>query len=1056
MKRIVGFLMALCLLFTVPVQSLAAVRVDSITANSLPTGLSASDVEGETDKVFYYKERNNYAKVTLSDPIEGVVYVSFQMKIKNKDYADFRVQMVGSDGELRTVQFIPQDSSEGVRTTKVDPKPTGSSDGILNYDALPLNEWVTINLSVDTENESFCSSVTYPNGETKTIHTNGSFKARTTYDFKQLMFAFNRTSGSSEYTGAYFKNFNIYRNIEVSSIAPINDEIEVGGEYTFPETVTATLENGGTAELGVTWDSYDIDTSVIGMHNFEGTVENCEVKASLSVEVKPLSIVSCDAVEVYLDRIDDSMPRYIKVKYSNDTYGFEEVIWEDIDRSANAVQQVFGTVAGFSEDVKANVYLYDLNSPLFEETCESYNDGEYLGGRYLSPLPRLKENDYWGWAANVPVQIHVAKTPDSDSELSVCMPVTDSYAKIEPDKGREGLAVISYDLYFPSGNTDFRTVVGNKSTSSSLIELSFNAASGTITRAGGGYEWSNMFESEKWTNIKYIADSYTDSYDLFVNNIKIADDIPFKTLNQGDIYFMSFANKSASECNVYLDNIKMYTLSDMLEPAYEEIKLTETNVAGNLNFNQPTDTSVTAVWESSNTSVIENNGTVHLPAWKSGNKNVSVELTLSKEIGASYTAKMKHEFPLTVKEAPPTDEEAVNATLEWLNFDAIKKDNTAENNILTDLDLKNEGLYGTTISWSGVNSNGPVDSEGKVYAPETADAPVTLTATVSRGSASPQTKVFNLLVKYQSELSDLQAVRRAKAALTIASTASSDMALPVSGANGVSIAWISNNLSALSNSGVYQNPSSAATVTMTAVLTKGAARDTKEFSVQVAAYSGGGSDGGSSSGSSGGGGGGGSMIAPTVTPVTEPEKIAPIYSDIEGYDWAQTAIYALTNAGVLTGTGDKKFEPARNVKREEFVAMAVRGFDITSDEEELPFADISENDWHYETTKKAYGFGLVSGIDAERFGSGMEIKRQDMFVIIYNAAKKLGIPLKKVRDAVKFTDSNDISAYAIDAVYALYEAGMVNGYGDTIIPLQSATRAEAAKMIYEITNLTEQ
>lgn len=69
---------------------------------------------------------------------------------------------------------------------------------------------------------------------------------------------------------------------------------------------------------------------------------------------------------------------------------------------------------------------------------------------------------------------------------------------------------------------------------------------------------------------------------------------------------------------------------------------------------------------------------------------------------------------------------------------------------------------------------------------------------------------------------------------------------------------------------------------------------------------------------------------------------------------------------------------------------------------------------------------------------------------MYNAAKKLGISLKKVRDAAEFADSSDISEYALEAVTALYEAGIVNGYGDSISPLQSATRAEAAKMIYEI------
>jgi len=53
--------------------------------------------------------------------------------------------------------------------------------------------------------------------------------------------------------------------------------------------------------------------------------------------------------------------------------------------------------------------------------------------------------------------------------------------------------------------------------------------------------------------------------------------------------------------------------------------------------------------------------------------------------------------------------------------------------------------------------------------------------------------------------------------------------------------------------------------------------------------------------------------------------------------------------------------------------------------------------------------------------------------------------------AVVFTDANDIQAWATDAVTAMQKAGIINGMGDgTFAPNANATRAQAAKIIYEI------
>ena len=54
-------------------------------------------------------------------------------------------------------------------------------------------------------------------------------------------------------------------------------------------------------------------------------------------------------------------------------------------------------------------------------------------------------------------------------------------------------------------------------------------------------------------------------------------------------------------------------------------------------------------------------------------------------------------------------------------------------------------------------------------------------------------------------------------------------------------------------------------------------------------------------------------------------------------------------------------------------------------------------------------------------------------------------------EKLTFSDSGDISDYAKSAVAALYEKGAINGKEDgKFYPLANLTRAECAKLIYEI------
>ncbi len=209
--------------------------------------------------------------------------------------------------------------------------------------------------------------------------------------------------------------------------------------------------------------------------------------------------------------------------------------------------------------------------------------------------------------------------------------------------------------------------------------------------------------------------------------------------------------------------------------------------------------------------------------------------------------------------------------------------------------------------------------------------------------------------------------------------------------------------------------------------------------------------------SSGGGGGGGfssdkgtsgitgvdiNNYPIDMTPEAEPVK----FTDLEGFDWAKEAIDALSKDGVVAGIGGGEFAPAASVTREQFVKMIVDAFDVKATDAKIDFADVKEGAWYEQYVNVAAQNGIVSGIGNGEFGVGDNITRQDAAVILSNAVKMI-----VENGKLDFTDSDEISAYAKEAVKQLSTIGVINGIGDgSFAPKANCTRAQAAVMIYRL------
>jgi hypothetical protein len=163
-------------------------------------------------------------------------------------------------------------------------------------------------------------------------------------------------------------------------------------------------------------------------------------------------------------------------------------------------------------------------------------------------------------------------------------------------------------------------------------------------------------------------------------------------------------------------------------------------------------------------------------------------------------------------------------------------------------------------------------------------------------------------------------------------------------------------------------------------------------------------------------------------------------NDIAGH-WAEQNINQLVNLGAINGYPDGSFKPNNRITRAEFAAVLVKAFKLTMVKGQT-FTD-TESHWAKDYIGAAAENGVVKGYDTGAFGPDDLITREQMAVMVVQAAK-----LSEAAEVLPYDDSDHISPWAKEAVAIASGNGIMKGYPDnTIQPRGNATRAEAVTII---------
>jgi uncharacterized repeat protein (TIGR02543 family) len=176
------------------------------------------------------------------------------------------------------------------------------------------------------------------------------------------------------------------------------------------------------------------------------------------------------------------------------------------------------------------------------------------------------------------------------------------------------------------------------------------------------------------------------------------------------------------------------------------------------------------------------------------------------------------------------------------------------------------------------------------------------------------------------------------------------------------------------------------------------------------------------------------------------------FTDTKGH-WAKDAINDMGSRLVISGIGNEKFSPNRNITRAEFAAILVRGLGLSEDSSVTSFKDIKAKDWYAPFVKTAENYQLISGLGNGIFGPNQTLTREQAMTMIARAIKITGLYPDLTADQADslisaFEDASKIETWSKEGIADCLNAGIVSGKTYTeLAPKDKITRAEVATII---------
>ncbi|MBP2112821.1 GH32 C-terminal domain-containing protein [Paenibacillus silagei] len=171
------------------------------------------------------------------------------------------------------------------------------------------------------------------------------------------------------------------------------------------------------------------------------------------------------------------------------------------------------------------------------------------------------------------------------------------------------------------------------------------------------------------------------------------------------------------------------------------------------------------------------------------------------------------------------------------------------------------------------------------------------------------------------------------------------------------------------------------------------------------------------------------------------------FEDVNASYWAHDVIKRMAAKQIVLGVSETAFAPRQKVSRAEFASLITRALGITGKNSTV-FKDVEYTKWYASSVAAAYEAGIVTGRSTDTFAPEETISREEMASMINKAYLFHTGQNPVFGQRSNFKDAGTISAWAVDAVAALQELGLVTGRGNQLfMPHETVNRAESAQII---------
>ena len=175
------------------------------------------------------------------------------------------------------------------------------------------------------------------------------------------------------------------------------------------------------------------------------------------------------------------------------------------------------------------------------------------------------------------------------------------------------------------------------------------------------------------------------------------------------------------------------------------------------------------------------------------------------------------------------------------------------------------------------------------------------------------------------------------------------------------------------------------------------------------------------------------------------QTFAEDYSDMPT-GWSNAAMTYAVNNGYIKGSNGK-LNPQGLATRAQVASIFARVLKLENKADLSSYTDVNASQWYYDDLAKAVDAGLFKGSD-NKLRPNDNITREEVMAIIARAYDLTG----ENANLSAFTDGSDVSSWAVNAVSALVENGIVNGSNGKLNPKNNITREEFAQLLYNCQN----